>query len=177
MPYKFSFILVFVFLTLTFGATVSLAQADASTRSGRPRAEEDLPTGIKETLAKARLKNEEKEYNEMLERAAEAAKLGAELKRDFERNQRLTSDDLKKIDSLEKLVKRIRRDLGGKSGEDEEVDVTNLENAFTEIENAARELSEELKVSTRYSVSVKAIENSNALLVLMQFVRSNGRNL
>ena len=167
-------------LLLLASFSTAIAQSDASTRSGRPDlSKEDLPTGIKETLAKARLKTEEKEYGELLERAEQAAKLGEELKLVFEKNQRLDSEDFKKIESLEKLVKRIRRDLGGKSDSEkaDNYQMPSLRNAFSEIQNIALDLSQELKKSTRYTVSVKAVENSNELLMLMQYIKSNSRNL
>jgi seryl-tRNA synthetase len=166
-------------LTLTFILSCGLyanAQTDASTPNGRPNPiRQDLPNGIKETLAKSRIKRAEKEYQQLLERGEEAAKLGEEISKMLENGQRFTAADKKKLDRLEKLVKRIRTDLGGRDEDkDSENDKPlNFAGVIKNIQEDTANLLSEIKKIGRHTVSVVAIENSNSVLKLIRFLRFN----
>lgn len=165
--------LQFVFLiTLLALASVCVnAQADASTPNGRPK-EEDLPKSIKENLAKGRIEQEKKEYEELLKRGEEALKISDELDKSFSANNKLSPDDQKKLEKLEKLVKKIRNDLGADEDDNnEENNPSTLESAFQLLKENTGKLMDELKKSTRYTVSVIAINSSNALLKVVKFLR------
>jgi hypothetical protein len=146
------------------------AQMDASTPNGKPR-EEELPKSVKENLAKGRIDQEKKDYAELLERGDEALKLSDELEKSFAANNHLNADDMKKVERLEKLVKKIRTELGGEDGEDEVQTPSNLENAFTTLKETTSKLVTELKNSTRWTISAVAIQSSNALLKVVKFLR------
>jgi len=168
----FRFLQFIFLLALISGASVCVnAQMDASTRDGRPRQEEDLPKSIKENLAKGRIDQEKKEHEELLKRGEEALKLSGELEKSFAANNKLSAEDFKKLERLEKLVKKIRTDLGGDDDEDVEDKPSTLENAFKSLQENTVKLVDELKKSTRYSISVIAIESSNVLLKVVKFLR------
>ena len=95
------FQIFFLTALFAFGVVCADAQIDASTRDGNPRREE-LPKAIKENLAKGRIDQEKKEYEELLKRADEASRLSEELDKSFAQNNKLTGDDLKKLERLEK---------------------------------------------------------------------------
>lgn len=164
--------IIFLLALVSLGALSVSAQYDASSRDGRPRTEE-LPDSIKENLAKGRIAQEKKEYEELLQRGDEALKLSEDLEKSFASNNRLSSADFKKLERLEKLVKKIRSDLGGDEDEivAEEKRPSNLENAFNMLKETTVKLVGELKKSTRYSISVIAIESSNILLKVVKFLR------
>lgn len=165
----------FFIISLALGAAVGTvyAQSDATTRNGTPP-KEDLPTGIQESLAKQRIEREKKDYAELLARGAEAVKLSDELEKSFAQNNRISPIDQKKLDRLEKLVKKIRSELGGDDDEKSaELDNKSLSivNALETLRNNAAKLVDELKKTTRYSVSVVAVESSNLLLKVVRFLR------
>lgn len=165
----FSFSLVMVFCVAGF------AQNDASTPNGRPRKEE-LPQNIQETMAKQRIAREKKEYEELLEKSEEAVLLSEELEKSFAVSNQLSAADRKKLDRLEKLVKKIRSELGGDDDGEQEADnnkqsPSNIGSAFQTLQKNAAQLFSEIKKSTRYSISVIAIQTSNALLKLVKFIR------
>lgn len=165
--------LVFLFLVMIFGALGVNAQVqDASSPDGRPRRQEDMPIGLKESMLKSRIEEEKKEYNEMLKRGEEAAKLSEELNKSFEQNQTLSAEDVKKLARLEKLVKKIRDDLGGE--DDKEFDANKPSSMMTALkavqENASTLLSA-LRKTTRLTISAVAIETSNTVLKLVKFIR------
>lgn len=167
-----------LFLVVCFISAASVyvcAQgADASTRNGGSPKEE-LPKNIQESLAKSRIEQEKKDFAELLERGEEAAKLSDELEKSFTQKNQLSSEDRKKLDRLEKLVKKIREELGGKDDGDEEIEAENkpssMPDALKFLQNNTVKLVDELKKTTRYSVSVVAVESSNLLLNVVRFLR------
>lgn len=168
----FKFLKSFLFVTLFALFAVSVnAQLDASTPSGIPRSE-DLPKSIRENLAKGRIEQEKKEYEALIKRGEEALKLSEELEKSFSENNKLSSDDRKKLEKLEKLVKKIRTELGADEDDvSEESTPSTLENAFKSLQENTSKLMSELKKSTRYTVSVVAIKSSNVLLKVVKFLR------
>lgn len=145
---------------------------DASGR--RPREEESQM--IKEMLAKQQSEREKKEYRILLERGEAALNLSNDLKKTFEKAKQFTSADEKRLADLEKIVLKIRDDLG--AGEETEESLPGLEERPKDLRQAVNfltqtteKLVDELKKSTRFSVSVVAIESSNAVIKLVRFLR------
>ena len=178
------FSLVFVLLT----ALAVSAQADASTPSGRAAPKEDLPKNIQESLTKQRIEREKKDFQEMIERGEEALKLSEELEKSIAQNSRLSSQDQQKLEKLEKIVKKIRKELGGdddnvelsanlKELETGEIETVKEDKSLTVasaikvLQSSASKLVEELKKTTRFSISAMAIQSSNALLKIVKFVQ------
>jgi len=166
----FSLAVVLVFAFAAFG------QSDASTSNGRPR-RDDLPKNIRETMAKQRIERQKKLYEELLQKSEEAVKLSEELEKSFTSSNQLSTEDRKKLDRLEKLVKKIRSELGGsdddggREAEENRQNPSTMGSAFQTLQRNAAQLFSEIKKSTRYSISVVAIETSNALLKLVKFIR------
>lgn len=155
------------------------AQGDATTRGGEQPTKEDYPTGVRESLAKQRIDRDKKDFAELLARGEEAAKISTELEKSFTQSNQLSTDDKKKLDRLEKLVKKIRNELGADNDDDEAVELTSkplsIGNALKALQDNTVKLVGELKKNTRYSVSVIAVESSNALLKVVRFLRG-GKN-
>ena len=162
-----------ILFALFFCCLGASAQFD-TTRDGRPRPEE-TPQNIKETLAKQRIEQEKKEYEELLSRSEEAVKLSEDLEKTFAKSKEISSETIKKLEKLEKLVKKIRDDLGGDDDEkgevDEEEKPTSVENAFKKLQEGAVKLYDEVKRSSRYTISAIAIQSSNAVLKIVRFLR------
>lgn len=174
------------FSTICFSAIFAMlfavnafAQVDAATPNGRPQPKEELPKNIQETLAKQRIEREKKDYEDLLKRSEEAVKLSEDLEKSFSNSNQLSSEDIKKLERLEKLVKKIRGELGGDDDEeqlnntdkDQTEENSTMVNAFKTLQTNSVRLFDEIKKSTRYSVSVLAIQTSNALLKLVKFIR------
>ena len=167
----------FIIFLLTAASVCACAQTDASGRT-RGAEQEDLPKGIKETLAKGRIEREKKDYLELLERGAEAAKLSEELSASFGKNNSLNTEDRKKLERLEKLSKKIREELGAKDSESAEIDAADageklisFSDAFDKLKSISAKLSGELKKTTRHTISAVAIQSSNTVLKLVRFLR------
>ncbi len=167
------FILQFIFFILifTFASASGYAQIDARTPSGVPR-KDDFPKNIKETLKKHEIERNRKNHDEMLKSGEEAFQLSEELAESFEKSNQLSAKDLAKLEKIEKLVKKIRTKLGGDGEETkEEMKPSTLEVAVKTLQQTTGDLLEELKKTTRYSISVIAIQSSNSLLGIVRLLR------
>lgn len=172
---RFSIILFAIFAFGLLTAPVN-AQIDASTPWGKPRQEEPLPKNVQETLKKQELKQLQKDYDEMLANGAEAVRLSEELEMSFKKNNRLNSKDVEKLGKIEKLLKKIRKELGGDSdGEEDQTEPdekpSSIKGAISTLKDSAAGLYSELKKTSRYSISVVAIQNSNSLLNIVRYIR------
>lgn len=152
--------------------SVSAQQNDADV-SGR--AKEDLPKGIVETLAKGRIEREKKDFAELLARGEEAAKLSLEVDNSFAQNKQLTAEDRKKLERLEKISKKIREELGASDEAEDDVKVSSTSDAVDKLKDLSAKLAEELKKTTRYTISAVAVQSSNAVLKIVRFIRT-GKN-
>ena len=172
-------------LTIVGGATVANAQADvlpdASSRSGRPRGD-DAPQGLREMLAKQRTERDKKEYQDLLDRGDEALRLTKQLEASYEQHGGFSQEDRIRLESLERTVSKIRKELGASDDAAAEKDAitpaleqernpSNMEEAFTFLKSSTLKLVDELKKTTRFSVSVVAIQSSNTIMKLVRFLR------
>lgn len=137
----------------------------------------DRPLGIKESLEKMRIERDKKEHLQMLERGEEALRLSEQLEKAYAANGKLTEREFAKIASVEKIVKKIREDLGGDGdGEDEEKALRNAptlssDEAVKSLRSTTIELFKELKKTTRFTISAAAIQTSNAVIKIARFLR------
>ena len=162
---------VFSSLLIIFASVFAGAQIDASTPSGRPK-QEDFPKSIQENLKKHEIERNKKEHEKMLENGEEAVRLSEELVASFEQNNQLSVKDAEKLERIEKLVKKIRSELGGDDEKEaEEEKPSTLEVAVKTLRKTTVSLLNELKKTTRYSISAVAIQSSNSLLDIVRFLR------
>ena len=162
--------LFIVFVVVSAAVSINAQGSDAATRSGNP-AKEDLPTGIKESLAKQRIEREKKDFAEMIERSEEALKLTDQLAKSYDKNNQFSAEDQKKLDRLEKVVKKIRNELGGDDDEESVEKPVSIGNALESLKANTSKLVAAIKQTSRYTVSVVAVESSNALLKMVKFLR------
>jgi len=171
MLYNFFRLFLILFFISATVLTVA-AQTDASNRSPGSPQKEDFPKGIKESLAKQRIEREKKDFAELLKRGEEALKLTGELEQSFAQNSTFSTEDQKKLDRLEKVVKKIRNEIGADDGDEPAEDKPlSILSALKTLQNNTVKLVDELKKTSRYSISVAAVESSNALLSLVRFLR------
>lgn len=179
MTSRFSQIFL-IFAFAFFAASSAHAQIDASSPSGQPPSKEEMPKSIQETLYKHRVEQEKKDHEELIQRGEEALKISAELETSVAETNKITVKDREKLDRLEKLVKKIRKELGG--DDDEEATVEKFDEAPAEkvsvvvaamrkLQSTAGKLVDELKKTSRFSISAVAIQSSNSLLKIVKFVR------
>lgn len=163
------FKIIFIFSLVLFGVVLCFGQDGNGNQSKM-----DFPDTIKENLAKRRIKQEEEDFQELIQRCEEAVQLSEELNQSFEVNKRFSLDDAKKIEKLEKVVKRIRKDLGAADDKDGKADnPATLPKTLASIKEKASNILEELKKTGRFAISVIAVESSNTIFQLLKFLKFN----
>lgn len=172
----FRSISLIVFAVL-FGSVAVSAQIDPFNRDPRRAEREEEAKIVKEMLAKQQSEREKKEHEELLKRADTALELSNELDKAFEEGDQLSIED-KRLAELEKVVKKIRDDLGGDDDDEDEDEAgaanegpKDVKDAFLALRKSTLELVDEVKKTTRYSISVAAIRSSNSVLKLVRFLR------
>jgi len=168
-------LLLFLVAVVSFGQDASQAAPGA-----REDSQEDQPRTVRETMIKMRIDEDKKEYTEMLDRSKQAQKLSEELEHDFAAKNQLTRDDYDKLANLEKLVKKIRGNLGGEdadrsSDDDDDDDAipNNPADAVKALGSFTSKLVDELTKTSRFSVSVAAIQSTNAVLKVCRFLKGS----
>ena len=161
----------FIALVMLFTSVFIQAQIDASTADGRPRKEE-YPKPILETLAKKRIEEEKKDYEKLLKRGEEAVKISEELEKTYAQNNTLSSKDKKKLKDLEKLLKKIRSDLGGDDDDEKfEKKPDSMGDALKSLKDNTVNLLDEIQKTSRHTISAVAIESSNLIIKIVKFLR------
>ncbi|MCM3874539.1 MAG: hypothetical protein ND895_27925 [Pyrinomonadaceae bacterium] len=115
----------------------------------------------------------EKDHQQNLNRAKEASDLGQALVVSFKKNKSLDREDIKKLEKLEKLAKRIRSEAGG-SEDDVNLEKRpgNLEEAMTCVSEVSASLNEKVQETPRQVISATIIDKANVLLELIRIVRT-----
>jgi hypothetical protein len=142
--------------------------ADASGQSPR----RELGSPEEEIMRRAEIKHEEESHKDMVERADEAALIGEQLKDSFRMNKSLNKDDLKKLDRMEKLVRKIR---GGAGGSDDEEPLDNppqgMDKAVARLAELSDQLNKSVQKTSRLVISAAVINSSNQLIELIKHIR------
>ena len=140
----------------------------------RPDSDEQAPTALDyELRAKRAIKYAEKEHQQNLTRAREASELGNALAAAFKENRSLGSAEIKKLEKLEKITKKIRSEAGASDDDFElEKKPKDLAEAVDCVAKVSNSLSEKVLKTPRRVVSASIIEESNVLLELIRIVRT-----
>jgi len=131
-----------------------------------------------EMRIKREIRSAEKDHKQNLERAREVSDLGQELVASFKKHNSLDREDIKKLEKLEKLAKRIRSEAGG--CEDEisiEKRPQDLVEAMNCVAKVSASLNEKVQETPRQVVSATIIDKANVLLELIRIVRSFSRKV
>ena len=174
---------VFLLIIFVGFSAAAVAAQTASNESWPPpfpgdrRRPDDDSRLVKNMLSKQQTAREKKEYAELVERGEAALKLSTQLEKSIALNERLTAAELGQLEEYEDLVSKIRDGLGGDDDDDaDQADdgkgsPKDVRQGFITLKRSTEKLVSEIKKSTRYSVSIAAIESSNSLIRLARFLR------
>jgi hypothetical protein len=162
-----------------FIALVALTSGNASAQlsgADQPRPGQrstDFGTPAEEMLRRAEIRREEETHKEMVERADEAAQIGGELLNSFKKSNSLTRDDLKRLERIEKLARKIRGSAGGSDDEEELSDPpSQIEGAVTRLAKLTGDLKESVSKTSRLVISGNVIRRSNEVIELIRHIRT-----
>lgn len=171
------FVIAILLITTAFALGQTASNDPWPPISGQRRSDDDSRI-VKEMLSKQQAAREKKEYEELLDRAKTAVKLCDDLARSLSRKTAFTDSEKKRLAEYEELLEKIRRDLGG--DDDGGTSLTtdkkakpprDVREGVLYLKSSTESLLDELKRSTRFSISVAAIETSNTLIRLARFLR------
>lgn len=139
------------------------------------RANARLEQHQKEMMSRMRVKREKSMHEEYLARAREMRELGALLKSQYEARQSLDRDGMKKLEQMEKIVKKLLNQAGG---DDDEIKDTvsqfkELPAAFTQLAVQSDILQIAVENTPRLIISTSVIERAGELLGIIRFIRLN----
>ncbi len=149
------------------GADRVRAQADDDPILGADRRKkEDLALGVQESLSRMRIEKDKKDFNEMVKRGEDAAKLASQLKEDPAGGQQ------GQISSIGKLVKKIRDELGAEGSiHDDDTALPSIQaEAIKALKEQVNGLADDLKKTNRFTVSAAAIDRTNEILRLVKYL-------
>lgn len=168
-------------ISVSFAISLSASFAQIKTNAQTNRTESPPPRNSapnigspeEELLRRAEIRHSENSHKEMVERADETAQIGGELLASFRKSRGLGRDDLKRLERMEKLARKIR---GGAGGSDDEVPLDNppakLETAITRLSELSETLKKSVKKTSRLMISASVINSSNELIELIRHIRS-----
>ena len=169
----------FVLAPVAFPQVATVPKSKLTAKEER----DETPPSLTEMVEKQRILRQKKEHDEMLRRGDEALRLSEALEESFNDGSGFSQKDLQNLETLEKVVGKIRNELGGDDDDDDDNDLwkdsTGPENnarrdfvsAFKFLRDSTVKLVDELKKSSRFSISVAAVESSNAVIRIARFLR------
>jgi hypothetical protein len=133
----------------------------------------DMGAPEEEIIRRAEIKHEEESHKEMVDRADETALIGEQILNSFQKNKSLGKEDLKKLDRMEKLARKIRGSAGG-SDDEEPLDnpPQQLEKALARLAELSEQLHKSVQKTSRLVISAGVINSSNELIELIKHIRS-----
>jgi hypothetical protein len=173
------FSVVFMFAAMLGSLSLVYGQESQtnSPDSRREAATRDVPQSPYEVLARHRANQAKKQHEEMLKRGDAALILVDRLQSSLDKNEAFTSQDAKDLESIEKIVNRIRKDLGAGSLDREDDENTQKarssgpREAFGFLKKSIYSLVSELNKSSRFSISAAAIHSSDSIVKIARFLR------
>ena len=167
--FLFALTLLALFAATAAAQTGQSTVGDASNQG--PRREIGSPE--EEIMRRAEIKHEEESHKEVVQRADETALIGEQLLNSFQKNKSLGKDDLKKLERMEKLARKIR---GSAGGSDDDAPLENapqqMEKALARLAEVSDQLNKSVQKTSRLVISAAVINSSNELIELIKHIRS-----
>jgi ElaB/YqjD/DUF883 family membrane-anchored ribosome-binding protein len=134
---------------------------------------EPMPKNVRERLMTLCIEENKKEFNKLIEYSEEVAKLSKEIEDSYTENNKLSKKDQGKLKQVEKLLNKIRKELrANDEDDDDEVDEpSSTVQAIKDLQSKTSNLLDEIKKTTRHTISAVAIQSSNAVLKIVKFLR------
>ena len=129
-----------------------------------------LPEDMRIKMAIARA---EEDHKKILQDVEKLSDLSSEIATDFTEHKKLSSDDMKKLGTIEKLAKRILTHAGGDetNPQSDSTEPVGIDQAIGKLNTTAASIRKEMTAETRFVVSATVIANSNEVISLSRLIR------
>src|SRR5207244_12237016 len=115
----------------------------------------------------------ENDHRENVDRAREAAQLSTEIRDSFVNNKALGRNEVKKLERLEKITRKIRSEAGGSDSDVTLDDPPNeMVSALSRLAETSDKLKKGVEDTPRQVISASVIERANEVLELIHYVHS-----
>lgn len=182
MKFNFTIYVLLLVAVIAAASVDTFAQGTPASEpfpnSSRRETENELPNKISENLVKLQIKQSVKDHEELLERGDEALLLTEKIDYSLEKNGKFTPVDMENLERLEKVVIKIRKELGGDSDGEADDKLAkevsrnpDLIDGFHSLKTSTEKLVAELKTTSRHSISAVAIQTSNTVIKIARFLR------
>jgi hypothetical protein len=156
------------------GAQQAKQRAGSADSDGSSQDDKTPFTSMEEEMkAKRAIKYAEKEYQDNLDRARDLSTLGSAIVASFKQKNALNQEDLKKLEKVEKLARKIRSAAGGSEDDTKmEKPPTEISAALEMLSDLSHSLKEKVEKTPKYVISAAVIDEANVLLELIRIVRA-----
>lgn len=174
---RFSFLAISILLSasasLGQSARPAIRPSEARPPDKYPADEQEgsrLPDDMRIRMAIARA---EEDHKKVLEDVEKLSDLSDEITRRYGEHKQLSSDDFKKLGTIEKLAKRILEHAGGEEVDSKPNSTERLliPEAVAMLSTSVANIKKEMSAETRYVVSATVVANSNEVINLSRFMR------
>jgi hypothetical protein len=170
-----------ILLSLVFIATLATVYSNAQIRrdtnigdpdSSRPDRLPPMSDPQREIIERSVIARSVAEHRETIQRAEENARLGAELRDRFATARAFGREELRRLERMESLSRRIRNAAGGSNvALVLEREPRELSDALSQLAERAERFKETVERTPRRVVSAQIIEQANELLTLIDRIR------
>lgn len=161
-------------LLIALCVSAAAAQTERCPYIENPAHREPLSPQVKERMIELCIQDTKKDFEELVARTEQLAKLTDEIRTSFEEKKQLSSGDREKLAEAEKLLDKIRDELRADDDGDDDEKRKKPESVIEAIEmlsDSTAKLVDEIKKTTRHSISAVAIQSSNTVLKLVKWLR------
>ncbi len=128
----------------------------------------ELPAEMRARLAIERAEGEHRRFVNDVNKLEE---LSTEVAKNYREKNIISTEDLKKLGSIEKLARKVLSHAGGSAVEDEELRKLPMPEAIERMNAAADSIKKNVMAETRHIVSATVIGYSNEIINLAQMIR------
>lgn len=155
------------------GAAQAQIRDDSLDASNTPRNAQQHPNPADEMRYRAAVRHEEESHREVIERAEEIGEISSELLKRYDSQKNLDRDDLKSLERIEKLARKIRGNAGGSDSElSLERPPDKLDAAVERLSELSGQLKDGVKKTSRMVVSAKVIQRSNEVIQVVKIIKN-----
>jgi leucyl aminopeptidase (aminopeptidase T) len=139
-----------------------------------PAHREPLSKQMKERMIELCIEETKKDFDKMVERTEELVRISNEIEESYKIHRAFLKDDREKLDKAEELLSKIRKELHADDDDKDKKDrPKNMLEAVELFQKNSVALLDEIKKTTRHSISAVAIQSSNTVMRLVRFLRFN----
>jgi hypothetical protein len=167
------FLLPVIFFSLSVVAAAQSSDNSTPLIPGHGRDVKQENLLEEEMIQRAAIRRGEESHKEMVERAKENARLGAFLSSAVDEKSALAGDDLKKLERMESLARKIRGESGGSDdGETVQNPPRDLVTALKLLAETSDDLLKKVEKTSRLVASASVVQRSNEVIQLIRHVKT-----